>query len=85
MKILEIYKVGPRIRRYIKGIWDEQKFVSRQAGFYSEEIDVERGVTQGDIDSPTIFNILVDAAVRKFLEDPTNRKSNSSFYADDGE
>ena len=84
MKILEIYKVGPRIRWYIKGIWDEQKFVLRQAGFYSEEIDVERGVTQGDIDSPIIFNILVDAVVRKFLEDPTNGKSNSSFYDDDG-
>ena len=84
MRILEIYKVGPRIRRYIRGIWDEQKFVLRQAGFYSEEIDVERGVTQGDIDSPIIFNILVDAVVRKFLEDPINRQSTSTFYADDG-
>ena len=49
MEILEEYKVGPRIRRYIKGTWDEQKFILRQANFYSEEIDVERGVTQGDI------------------------------------
>ena len=51
---------------------------------YSEGIDVERGVTQGVIDSLIIFNILVDAVVRKFLEDTTNGKSNSSFYADDG-
>ena len=84
MRVLEIYKVGPRIRRYIKGIWDEQKFILRQAGFYSEEIDVERGVTQGDIDSPIIFNILVDAVMRKFFEDPINRESTSIFYADDG-
>ena len=52
--------------------------------FYSEEIDVERGVTQGDIDSPIIFNILVDAVVRKFRENPTNKGSPSAFYADDG-
>ena len=84
MEILEEYKVEPRIRRYIKGIWDEQKFILRQAIFYSEEIDVERGVTQGDIDSPIIFNILVDAVVRKFREDPTNKGSPSVFYADDG-
>ena len=43
--------------------------------FYSEKIDIESGVTQGDIASPIIFNILVDAVVRKFLEDPTNRQS----------
>ena len=74
MKILEIYKVGPRIRRYIKGICGEQKFVLRQAGFYSEKIDVERGFTRGDIDSPIIFNILVDAVVRIFFEKPNKRK-----------
>ena len=58
MEILEEYRVGPRIRRHIKGIWDEQKFILRQASFFSEEIDVERGVTQGDIDSPIIDSFL---------------------------
>ena len=84
IKILEIYKVGPRIRRYIGKIWSDQEFILRQAGFYSEKINVERGCTQGDIDSPIIFNILIDAVLRKFFEDPLNRESESKFYADDG-
>ena len=84
MKILEIYKVGPRIRRYIEKIWSDQEFILRQAGFYSEKINVERGCTQGDIDSPIIFNILIDAVLRNFFEDPLNRESESKFYADDG-
>ena len=84
MKTLEIYKVGPRIRRYIEKVWSDQEFILRQAGFYSEKINVERGCTQGDIDSPIIFNILIDAVLRKFFEDPLNQESESKFYADDG-
>ena len=49
---------------------------------YSEKINVERGCTQGDIDSPIIFNILIDAVLRKFFEDPLNQESESKFYAD---
>lgn len=35
----------------------------QQAGFYSETINVEHGVTQGDIDSPIILKIIIDAVL----------------------
>ena len=63
MSILEKYKVGPNVRNYIRKVWDSQRFFLRQSGFYSEEIVVERGCTQGDTDSPIIFNIIVDAVL----------------------
>ena len=78
------YGVGPRILRYIGHVWDSQKFLLRQQGFYSEEIDVERGCTQGDIDSPTIFNLLVDAVIRATKKDKEYGGTRLCFYADDG-
>ena len=47
--LLEKYKVGPNIRRYIKKIWDGQKYFLRQGGFYSKAVNVKRGCTQGDM------------------------------------
>ena len=48
-------------------------------------MEINRGVTQGDIDSPIIFNIIVDAVLREWnnLQEGQDR-SNSRFYADDG-
>ena len=64
IKILEKYKVGPNIRRYISSIWEKQQFILKQSGFFSKLVDVTRGCTQGNTDSPIIFNKLVDAVVR---------------------
>jgi hypothetical protein len=69
--------------------------VARQQGFYSRPIISKRGTTQGDIVSPTIFNIVVDAIVRawyhsKASNDPDPQRDSvwsepaSIFYADDG-
>jgi len=70
-----------------------------RSGNYHVSIFVpERGVTQGGIISPIIFNILVDAVVQKWyadvMEDMTSaitglegaaiRDRASLFYADDG-
>ena len=66
MKLLEKYKVGPKVRRYIDKVWKNQKYFLRQGGFYSKAVYVQRGCTQGDIDSPIIFNIIVDAVLRKW-------------------
>ena len=84
VKLLEKYKVGPNIRKYIYEIWDKQTFVLRQAGFYSGKIDVSRGCTQGDVDSPIIFNIIVDAVLRTWKSSENYRQSSACFYADDG-
>ena len=84
LAIMEKYRVGPNIRRYVAQVWSRQKFFLRQAGFYSDEIEVSRGCTQGDTDSPVIFNLIVDAVLRTWKADPNYRGSVTSFYADDG-
>ena len=84
LKLLEKYKVGPNVRRYIARIWQDQKYFLRQGGFYSDGVIVERGCTQGDIDSPVIFNIIVDAVLRQWHDYGMENTSRSCFYADDG-
>ena len=41
---------------------------ARLGGYYRAAFNGERGVTQGDPLSPTIFNVVVDAVVRHWLE-----------------
>ena len=51
--------------------------VARAGGYHGEAFKGERGVTQGDPLSPTIFNVVVDAAVRHWengLVDETEEK-----------
>ena len=84
IKLLEKYWVGPNIRRYVESIWDQQIFILRQSGFYSDPIDVDRGCTQGDTDSPVIFNIIIDAVLRKWKTIEGFNNSRALFYADDG-
>ena len=56
----------------------------RQKGFFSEGVDVERGCTQGDTDSPIIFNLIIDAVLRTWKQNIDRDKTQSCFYADDG-
>ena len=42
--------------------------VARAGGYYGEAFKGARGVTQGDPLSPTIFNVVVDAVVRHWIE-----------------
>jgi hypothetical protein len=49
---------------FIKRIWDGDTLVSKQEGFFGAPFDVGRGLRCGDIDSPVIFNIVVDAIIR---------------------
>ena len=41
---------------------------ARAGGYYGTSFKGERGVTQGDPLSPTLFNVVVDAVVRHWLE-----------------
>ena len=82
--IMKKYGVGPNICRYVQTVWDNQFFLLRQNGFYSDPLQVSRGCTQGDIDSPIIFNIIVDAVLRTWkVQNPTS-ETRCCFYADDG-
>ena len=70
--------------------------VARAGQYYGTGFKGERGVTQGDPLSPTIFNVVVDAVVRHWLLLATQeaerrgergrerRHQAALFYADDG-
>ena len=64
LEILEGYGFGPNTRRLLTTYWRRLTMVARAAGYYGTAFGGERGVTQGDPLSPTIFNVVVDAVVR---------------------
>jgi hypothetical protein len=64
LEVLKGYGTGPRVLRLLDNFWDNKAVVARQSGYHSKAFKAERGVTQGDIPSPTIFNIVVDCIIR---------------------
>ena len=70
--------------------------VARAGGYYGKDFKGERGVTQGDPLSPTIFNVVVDAVIRHWVNGLVDeaeakgetgregRHQSAVFYADDG-
>ena len=66
--ILEGYGVGPGARRLIQNYWRRLTMAARAGGYYGKAFKGARGVTQGNPMSPTIFNVVVDAVVRHWLE-----------------
>ena len=69
--------------------------VARAGSYYGKGFKGERGVTQGEPLSPTIFNVVVDAVVRHWIQLATQeaerrgeqgregRHQAALFYADD--
>ena len=66
--ILEGYGVGPGARRLLRNYWRCLTMAARSGGYYGTAFKGERGVTQGDPLSPTIFNVVVGAVVWHWLE-----------------
>ena len=70
--------------------------VAREGGYYGTAFQGDRGVTQGDPLSPTIFNVVVDEVVRNFVtvmveeaeergkRGQEGRRQSTIFYAGDG-
>ena len=84
LDLLRHYGMGPRLCAYIETVWEHLVFVLHQSQFYSDKVNVNRGCTQGDIDSPPIFNIIIDAILRIWIQHAQRERSESRFYADDG-
>ena len=96
LEILKGYGVGERVRRLLAVYWERMTMVARAGSYYGKGFKGERGVTQGDPFSPTIFNVVVDAVVRHWLQLATQeterqgergregRHQAALFYADDG-
>ena len=68
LEILEGYGVGPSARRLLTTYWRRLTMVARAGGYYGEVFKGARGVMQGDPLSPTIFNVVVDAVVRHWID-----------------
>ena len=91
ISLLENYGLGKNTTKLLKNIWDGDIMVPKQQLIFGKPFVTERGVKQGDIVSPTIFNIIIDSVVRQTLyesmEDDNNNTNNTTtiqFYADDG-
>ena len=96
LEILEGYGVGPNARRLLTNYWRRLTMVAKAGGYYGTDFGGERGVTQGDPLSPTIFNVVVDAVVRHWVNGiveeakargetgQEGRQQAALFYADDG-
>ena len=67
LEILEGYGVSPNARRLLTNYWRRLTVVARAAGYYGTAFRGDRGVTQGNPLSPTIFNVVVDAVVRHWV------------------
>ena len=67
LEILEGYGVGPRVRRLLRTYWRKSTMVARAGGYFGTGFKGERGVTQGDPLSFTIFNVVVDAVVHHWV------------------
>ena len=55
------------MRRLLREYWNKSTMVARAGGYYGNGFKGERGVTQGNQLSPTIFNVVVDAVVRHWV------------------
>jgi hypothetical protein len=66
--VLEGYGAGPRMIRLICGFWRDAIMVCRAAGNYGTAFKAGRGVTQGGPLSVRLFNIMVNAVVREWIQ-----------------
>ena len=51
----------------LREYWDKTTMVARAGGYYGKGFKGGMGVTQGNLLSPTIFNVVVDAVVRHWV------------------
>ena len=67
LDIFAVYGVGPRAIRILRQYWERLTMVTRAVGYYRTPFKGFRGVTQGGPLSPTIFNVDVDAVLRRWV------------------
>ena len=62
-EILKDYGLGPRSCWILWIYWSWLRMVVKAGGYYGATFKGDRGVTQGDPLSPTIFNVVMDEMV----------------------
>ena len=63
IRVLQGYGVGENCIRILRTLWDNHTIMPRDGSLYGASFNAKRGVTQGDIISPIIFNIMIDATI----------------------
>ena len=61
LKILEGYRMDPRVCQLLNQYWDWATMETRERGYYGHPFQGSCGVSQGHTISPWIFNVIVDA------------------------
>jgi Reverse transcriptase (RNA-dependent DNA polymerase) len=84
--VMEAYGFGFRAMRFFENCWDGSFVAPRAASTYGPRVPVKAGVRQGDVISPLLFNIVVDAILRWTDKEKPEllERVQKIFYADDG-
>ena len=84
--VMKAYGMGFRSIQFFRKCWDQAFVAPRAGGVHGPQVPIGAGVRQGDIISPMLFNMVVDAILRcvdKAKPHLANRVQ-KVFYADDG-
>jgi hypothetical protein len=68
LKILALNRVGPQILCLIRNLWDSATNVCQGKGNYGRPFKASRGVTQGGPLLAKLFDIVVNAVVREWMQ-----------------
>lgn len=64
MRVMQAHGIGPNICTVIQTYWQQSQLAIKQGGFHSTTFTAERGITQGDILSPLLFNLVINAVLQ---------------------
>ena len=67
LDLLWVYRVGTKMLRLIKTLWNQSILACCVCGNYGRVFQAERDVMQGGPLLPKLFNVLVDAIVQEWL------------------
>ena len=67
LNILSVYGMGPWTLWIFQTYWTWLRMVTKAGGYFGTPFQGYRGVTQGNPLYPTVFNMVVDTMIRKWV------------------
>jgi len=64
LMVMQAYGFGYRALRFFRTCWQDSFMALRAGGVYGPRVPVNAGVRQGDVISPLLFNLIIDAILR---------------------